>query len=226
MRVLAYFIDAVVFIPVIAIVGGIAFALNFAGSVGSYLGGILVSATVIVYVLFRDAIPIPALEGASIGKKILGFRAEKLDGSTLTFEDSARRNAIFAVGTAISLVGALLSFIPFVEMIFSILGGLIGLGLVIFELYMLFTDPDNRRWGDGFAGTVVVETKPGSEKVMFTNAAPPPPPPSGSSTAPPPPPPGANAASEPAPPPPPPPGGASSEPSSPPPPPPPGPPKD
>lgn len=200
-RIVAYIIDVLI----IAIIATpISVAAAFMGNFMSYVGSIVASAAILVFVLCRDALPIEALKGSSPGKMVFGIRAQTMNGQVLDFETSARRNAPLAVGAASSLLANLLDFIPVLPLIISSLGGLAALGLAIFELVQLFNDVDNRRWGDRFADTIVREAGSG---VFEGSTGATPPPPAGtatSSTAPPPPPQSGHAA-----PPPPPPGGPS-----------------
>lgn len=202
MRILAYIIDALVLIPVLIVVGIVIFILSLIlGSTGIYLGMLLLYASIIAYTLGRDALPIEALNGASVGKKLLGFRAETTFGQKLTIEQSARRNAPLAAGNLIIFIGFLLGILPVVGDIlygiFAAIGSLVALGLAIFELVMLFKNPDGRRWGDTFADTVVVNLGDGSPT---HGTAPPPPAPGNSQGTAPPPPPGAPHAAPPPPP--------------------------
>ncbi len=190
-RLIAAIIDGILLAIVNAILGVI---LAFVPAVGALLAGVIGAA---LYAL-KDAYPIPALDGASPGKKIMKIKAVNMNGANLTPEESIKRNLPLVFGGA---VNGVLSLLP--TAIYLPLAGLIGfaqLGVVIAETYFLWSKPDGRRWGDNFGSTQVVST----EGVAATAggfpppppSAVPPPPPAQSAAAPPPPPPTAAAAGQ------------------------------
>jgi hypothetical protein len=111
------------------------------------------------YILGRDVLA----GDRSIGKKVQGIRVVTTGGQPLTFVDSAKRNAIFAVGSTLGLVSATLQLVPCLGDAVAcllaplwILGFLIGLVAVILEIVKITQDADGVRLGDQFAETRVV----------------------------------------------------------------------
>lgn len=99
-----------------------------------------------IYLLMADGF----FQGQSLGKRIVGLKTVYLDNDTkefqlATFAHSAIRNCAFA---AILF----LSIIPFIGIVFSILGCV----LVLVEVYFMYSDPENLRIGDIYAKTKVV----------------------------------------------------------------------
>jgi uncharacterized membrane protein len=116
-----------------------------------FVGGIIGA----LYMLFRDALPIEALEYKSIGKKLLKLSVVRTEGSAsrIDYGTSAKRNWMFALGPVMMF----LLFIPIVGWVLDILIGIACLVLVIIELVKIFSDPQGLRLGDKMAGTKVVE---------------------------------------------------------------------
>lgn len=98
-----------------------------------------------LYFLLRDGIG----DGQGVGKRLLGLRVVAYSSKgAISYADSARRNLIFAVP-------ALLLLIPFVGwVIYAVVMALIWLA----EAYLAFRDPEGRRFGDRWAGTMVVSS--------------------------------------------------------------------
>ncbi|RLB19688.1 MAG: RDD family protein [Deltaproteobacteria bacterium] len=116
-----------------------------------FVGGIIGA----LYMLFRDALPIEALEYKSIGKKFLKLSVVKTEGSPgrIDYATSAKRNWMFALGP-------IMMFLLFIPVIGWILDILIGIGcfvIAIIELVKIFSDEQGIRLGDKMAGTKVVE---------------------------------------------------------------------
>ncbi|WP_156916013.1 hypothetical protein [Desulfatirhabdium butyrativorans] len=117
-----------------------------------YLGHILAG----VYLLLRDALPIPVLENKSVGKKLFALgliKPQTTQGGQEDYLMSIKRNWMFALGPLIYF----LVFIP-------VLGWLLDLVLVggsvlisIIETVLIFSDPQGIRIGDKLAGTQVIE---------------------------------------------------------------------
>jgi 4-hydroxybenzoate polyprenyltransferase len=163
------FVAAVVDVGV-AIAIGLAFGilsviLGFAfgsGTLGSYVPrvlGFLGSLVGLGYILARDVIA----GDRSLGKKVQNIRVVALGGRPITFMESARRNAIFAIGSALGLVSSILGLLPCLGDIVRcllmpvwILGLLVALGAAIFEIIKIAQDPEGIRTGDQMAGTRVV----------------------------------------------------------------------
>jgi uncharacterized RDD family membrane protein YckC len=101
--------------------------------------------------------------GSSIGKKTQGIRVVTTAGGPISFMDSAKRNAFFAIGAAFGLLSATLRLIPCLGDAVSclltplyVLGGLASLVVAIIEIVKIVQDPEGIRLGDNFAGTRVV----------------------------------------------------------------------
>jgi hypothetical protein len=116
-----------------------------------FVGGIIGA----LYMLFRDALPIEALEYKSIGKKLLKLSVVKNDGSSgrIDYATSAKRNWMFALGP----IMLFLLFIPILGWILDILIAIGSFVLVIIELVKIFSDDQGLRLGDKMADTRVVE---------------------------------------------------------------------
>lgn len=103
------------------------------------LGGIIAA----VYLIFRDSIPATGYQ--SYGKKLLKIKVIQNDEMKLSFVNGLKRNFIFLP----NLFGAL-------GLNFFYVGGGITLLLILLELYQVFTDDNNQRFGDKFADTEVI----------------------------------------------------------------------
>ena len=122
--------------------------LNFIGAVVS-LG----------YILGRDVVA----GDRSIGKKVQNIRVVTAAGGPVTFNESARRNGIFAIGAALGLLSATLGLIPCLGdavncllLPVMLLGLLVSGGAAIYEILQITQQPDGIRFGDKQAGTRVV----------------------------------------------------------------------
>ncbi|MBW1736695.1 MAG: RDD family protein [Deltaproteobacteria bacterium] len=135
-RIIALVIDGVA----AAIVGFIPF-------VGGIIGAL--------YMLFRDALPIEALEYKSVGKKLMKLSVVKTEGppARIDYGTSAKRNWMFALGPIMMF----LLLIPVIGWILDILIAIGWFVLVIIELVKIFSDKQGIRLGDKMAGTMVVE---------------------------------------------------------------------
>ncbi len=133
----------------------IAVAIDFVASmiVGfiPFVGGIIGA----LYMLFRDALPIEALEYKSIGKKLLKLSVVNIEDPTskIDYAASAKRNWMFALGPIMMFF----LFIPILGWIIDILIGICGLILIIIEIIKIFSDEKGIRLGDKLAGTMVIE---------------------------------------------------------------------
>lgn len=137
-------------------------AIDATTGVGMYVPRILGFLGALIslgYILGRDLLA----GDRSIGKKMQGIRVVTLAGGPITFNESARRNGIFAVGAAMSLLSATLQLIPCLGDVvaclllpLTLLGGLIAVGAAIFEMVKITQDPEGIRFGDQQAGTRVV----------------------------------------------------------------------
>jgi RDD family len=151
----------------IAVGAGTAMAVHSSGSAGAggvamFLPRLIGFAGAIIslgYMLGRDMLG----GDRSLGKKLQGIRVVTTAGSAITFIDSAKRNAIFAIGAILSLLAATLQLVPCIGdvvscliMPFRVLGYLVGLALAIVEIVKITQEPEGIRIGDKFAGTRVV----------------------------------------------------------------------
>ena len=113
----------------------------------------------LAYVLGRDLVA----GGRSLGKQVQGLRVVTVSGQPIGVMESARRNAVFAIGAALGLVSATLRLVPCLgdavacllwPLVF--LGGIVSLGVAVFEIIKITQEPDGIRMGDQMAGTRVV----------------------------------------------------------------------
>lgn len=139
-RAVALIIDAV-----------IAFVVGLVPYVGWLAGA--------AYWLCRDGLEFDFADRRSIGKKVMKLRPVRLDGRPMDLGTSVRRNWMFALGAAFGLVAMIpvLGWILAVLLVVPFL--LAALGLGIFELIKVITDPKGRRLGDTMAGTQVIEVQ-------------------------------------------------------------------
>lgn len=177
-RIIAAIIDALVFFVVNVV---LAFTLGLIPILGALLAGV---AGALAYAM-KDAIPLPALNGASPGKMAMKIKAVNMNGGNLTPEESIKRNLSLVIGSLVGAVlGTLFGILPIVgAAIGSTIGGFLQLGVTIYEFYLVWTKEDGRRWGDTFANTHVISTE-GITAAASAGGFPPPPP----SAVPPPPP--------------------------------------
>ncbi|MBF0501836.1 MAG: RDD family protein [Candidatus Riflebacteria bacterium] len=105
------------------------------------------------------------LDGQSPGKQQMRLRVTKLDGKTpADWKDSVARNLPLALpyfwssGLVILQMLPIPGFINWFIMLIAGLGGMIAVTAVVaYESWMIYKDPENRRWGDHKAVTRVVE---------------------------------------------------------------------
>lgn len=101
------------------------------------------------YMVVRDGLELDFMNGRSVGKKVMKLRPVRLDGEKMTIESSFRRNWMWAIGY--------LSLIPIIGWLLSPVFGIASLAIGLFEVYKVLSDSEGRRWGDGLAGTMVIE---------------------------------------------------------------------
>lgn len=118
-RFLAVLVDGIILGVVLGI---IAFALR-----GSTIGSVLVSVLGIAYLIVMEA-----TQGATIGKKALGLRVVKLDGTPIGWGESIVRN------------------------LFRIID---GIGAYLLGAIFIWTSPTKQRLGDRVAKTVVIRSR-------------------------------------------------------------------
>jgi len=105
----------------------------------------LAAVVVILYALYHDALN----KGRSPGKRIIGLAVKRLDtNDIITWRESFLRNlsfGIFATFAVIPIIGWILMF-------------LIGIPLLIFEAYLIYSLESGYRLGDVIAKTKVVSS--------------------------------------------------------------------
>ena len=167
-RIVAGLIDIGIAVVISGIFFVISMVLTFAmhkavggitSSVVSSIVALFGSLVGLAYVLGRDLVA----GGRSLGKQIQGIRVLTAAGQPITAMDSARRNAPFAIGSALGVVSATLGLIPCLGALVNcllwplyILGFLASIGVAVFEIIKITQDPEGIRMGDQMAGTRVV----------------------------------------------------------------------
>lgn len=139
-RVIAAFIDFLVIGMVVGVLN-VVFALVL-GRLGMLAVGLAGTAAV----LLRDV----ALQGRSLGKKLMGLNVANAAGGQITAEQSVKRNSTLCLGMLSMAVRA----IPVVGLPVSMLVSLAGFAAAVYELYLVATGKP--RLGDQIAGTHVV----------------------------------------------------------------------
>jgi hypothetical protein len=170
-RLMAAAIDIGVYVVILGVFWVLSMIVGFAlGRVGSEGGGVallfamrlvnfLGSILILGYVLGRDMIA----NGRSLGKQLVDIRVLTKGGGAIGFEQSARRNAIFAVGALLGLIAATLQLVPclgdalvcLMTPLF-VLSWVFGIAAVIVEIIKITQDPAGVRFGDEWGGTRVV----------------------------------------------------------------------
>lgn len=109
------------------------------------------------YLVARDGVEAGPLRFRSVGKYVMGLGLVRLDGRPVSLETSVQRNWMLGV----LFVAGLFVFVPIVGGALASLLSFLGLGLILFEVYNVLSDPAGRRWGDRLGNTKVVETGDG-----------------------------------------------------------------
>lgn len=166
-RLIAAVIDIAVGlgIAVVVFIGSVVLGLLLgmaSSGVASYAGRVLNmlgSLALLAYILGRDVL----FEGRSLGKKTQDLKVVGASGGLVTLEESVRRNAIFAAGSALAVVSTALQLFPCVGDAVACLltplllvGGLVAFAASILEIVWIIQDPAGIRFGDKFARTRVV----------------------------------------------------------------------
>ena len=100
-----------------------------------------------VYSLFADGSAFPGFQGQSIGKKLLGLQVvSTLTGKPAHFKESALRNSPVAVAT----------FFGIIPVWGWLILGLIGVPLMIMEIYLMLSVATGHRLGDVMGDTEVL----------------------------------------------------------------------
>ena len=141
-----------------ALIIALTFALVGIGKERFFGAGLLLGGT---YMLLRDGLPLAALRGRSIGKRLLWLLPIRLGGTVMDLQTSARRNWTLALiflfpGLANLLMGYRQIVLAGNIGINDALMGLFAL-LVIVEAVLVLVDPVARRIGDRLADTRVIE---------------------------------------------------------------------
>ena len=105
------------------------------------------------YILVRDGLDFEWMNRQSVGKKLMGLKTVRLDGQPMEISTSVRRNWMFALGT----LAGLFAWIPILGFLAVLAVSLVSFLIAVYEVYLVFTDKEGRRWGDTFAGTKVIE---------------------------------------------------------------------
>lgn len=143
-RAVAFLIDA-------AIASLSFWVLALLPGVGWFVGGLVAAA----YMLLRDGLNLDSAQGRSVGKKLMNLQVVHGAASVVDFSTSARRNWT----VALSEVSTLLLMVPSpLNILLAILLGIVGFVALAFEVFLVVTSVDGRRWGDRLAGTKVAET--------------------------------------------------------------------
>ena len=131
LRMVAFLVDLLVYVALWVF-------LFFNLHLGDYLSWLFAS----FYLLVKDGL----VHGQSLGKLIVRQKVVHISTKEpIVLLDSIKRNAIL-------IVPNIVRFIPF-------LGGLLILVIYGYEIYLLFTHSEGRRWGDQFAQTTVIQAQ-------------------------------------------------------------------
>ncbi len=107
------------------------------------------------YSIFADGLPIAGWEGQSLGKRLLHLKviSTKRGGAPCTFRESVIRNAPVGVATFFALI-------PIWGWLIVML---LGLPLLLIEIYLMLTVEKGHRLGDVMGDTEVVEVPKSSQ---------------------------------------------------------------
>jgi uncharacterized RDD family membrane protein YckC len=145
-RFVAALIDGVAVVVIASIIGRVAGMI-----IGSYLAMAVTGLAGLGLYLIRDV----AIEGRSLGKKVMGLRVVTAGGGPVTANESIRRNATLAFG----YIGSIVAVVPILGWIAAPLIWLAAAAVGLYEGYLVFTNKP--RIGDNLAGThVVAEAQP------------------------------------------------------------------
>lgn len=117
------------------------------GALGTAIKAPVGSMAALTYSLIADGF----FDGRSLGKKLIGLKVVNLKtGLPCNFKDSILRNI------PIGLIALFVFFIPILGLILFFT---VGLVVLLFESYLIYTDDGGIRIGDIFADTQVVDDK-------------------------------------------------------------------
>ena len=137
-RFVAFFLDGFGVAIIASIVVGVGMTM---GPVMTALLGAVAYSAAAYYMAIRDSLN----DGRSFGKKIMGLKVKTPSGSPCSAQQSIERNTIIAAAWALSALAILVSFIPIVKHIGTLLQ-LAGSLAVLYEaLQVLVIDPNGRR---------------------------------------------------------------------------------
>jgi uncharacterized RDD family membrane protein YckC len=127
-----------------------------ASVLGALLGWIPLVGGVVgaAYVVLRDGFEVGPVRYRSVGKWVMGLHPKRLDGRPMDLETSIRRNAILGISALATLAGS----IPLLGWILGPMLSVAAFLAVAAEVYLLATRSDQRRWGDRYAGTRVIDS--------------------------------------------------------------------
>lgn len=107
------------------------------------------------YSLIADGMHFGSFRGQSVGKRIMGLRVIQVyNRKPATLRDSVLRNSPVGVATFFAII-------PLWGWLILVL---IGLPLMIMEIYLMVTVETGHRLGDVMGDTEVIEFKPGKSK--------------------------------------------------------------
>ncbi len=144
------------------VLAGILGSATSSGALSTYVPRVLSflgSLISLGYMLGRDV----TAGDRSIGKKVQNIRVVTTAGGAITFNESMRRNGIFAIGAVLGVLSATLGLIPCLGDVVNcllmpvmLLGVMVSVGAAIYEILQITQQPDGIRFGDKQAGTRVV----------------------------------------------------------------------
>lgn len=108
-----------------------------------------------LYSLFGDGMSFGPFNGQSVGKKVMKLQVLNLiRKEPATYRDSALRNAPVGVAT----------FFAIIPIWGWLILGLIGIPLMVMEIYLMLSVETGHRLGDVMGDTEVIELKPATPK--------------------------------------------------------------
>ncbi|MCH8124529.1 RDD family protein [candidate division KSB1 bacterium] len=128
LRMIAFLVDLLIYVAIWVF-------LFFNLHLGDYLSWLLASG----YLLVKDGL----LHGQSLGKVLVRLRVVNVKKEPISLMDSLKRNGILVIPNFVR-------FLPF-------WGSFLLIVLYLLECYLMYTQPDGKRWGDQFSQTTVVQ---------------------------------------------------------------------
>lgn len=132
-------------------------AINIIPFINSYFNAQVV---MILYLMCRDAL----FGGRGVGKNLMGLQVvDKRTRAPASMLQSIQRNIVlYGPALALYIFMPLLSLIPidqvrsFLSSAMQAVGGVYSFIVIPYEAYRVYSRPDGTRWGDQFAGTVII----------------------------------------------------------------------